>query len=236
MYPYEPEQQSASIVLIGSFTPTIFSPAWLAKIGVITDKAAAAAAVNLIHPELTQFAIDRFTFEALINRLTITTTKEPFLQILDDVLAIFTTHLPHTPLSKLGINYDIQFKLDSAEQRVALGRKLAPLEPWGAFGKSLEREKMDEVGGMVSLSMHQGFLPDRTRGWRRVLIEPWQNAVMQNHQTGVHMNVNDHYEIAENDVDGAGPLIEILKDRFETSISQSKAIISEMMSYAKDLK
>ncbi len=56
-----------------------------------------AAAVNVVHPEVTQFAIDRFTFEVIANRLTITTTKETFVAIMEDVLALFAAHSRVTP-------------------------------------------------------------------------------------------------------------------------------------------
>src|SRR5262249_38735766 len=132
-YRYEPDVQSASIVLVGRFNPAIISPAWLLKIGVISKGEFETSNVVVIHPEVTQFSIERFQIEILPQRLVITTAGEPYVQILDDVVGIFTA-LPHSPIKVFGVNFEIHFKLQAPEQRVVLGRTLAPVAPWGEFG------------------------------------------------------------------------------------------------------
>jgi hypothetical protein len=46
----------ASIVLVGSFNPAIFQPAWLAAKGLIRESESDAAVVELIHPEVAQYS------------------------------------------------------------------------------------------------------------------------------------------------------------------------------------
>src|SRR5215207_2918217 len=65
-------------------------------------------------------------------------------QILDDVLAIFS-ELPHSPIKLFGVNLEVHFKLQAPAQRLALGRTLAPVAPWGEFGKCLESKDLDRV-------------------------------------------------------------------------------------------
>ena len=102
---YEPEIQTLSIVLLGKFNPAIFSPSWLAKAKIITEAEAEAATVNLIHPEIAQFTVEKFRFEVQKERFQVTTTVEPFVQLLDAVVNLFKEQLPHTPTDKMGINY-----------------------------------------------------------------------------------------------------------------------------------
>src|SRR5262249_22058712 len=98
-------------VLLGKFNPAIFSPSWFAKANIITDAEAEAATVNVIHPELAQFSVERFRFEVQKERFQITTAVEPFVQLSDAVLNPFDHKLPHPPADKMGINYEVHFQL-----------------------------------------------------------------------------------------------------------------------------
>ena len=108
---------------------------------------------------------------------------------------------------------------------------LAPLAPWGEFGKRLEGGKEPEsVGGMIVLVMQENAPPDRSRGWRRVQIEPSRQV---KGVAGVRMNINDHYEIVDaKDDQGSGPMITLLRDRFEASLAESRKIVSDLMDFA----
>lgn len=231
---YNIETHSASIVLIGDFNPVIFSPAWFAKFGFINDDEFEAANRNenknlLALPDLAQFSIPRFSLVVQQQRFNITTTREPFVLILDDVDNIFTRQLPHTPVAMLGINYDIRFKLDSFEQRHRLGRALAPILPWGDFGKRLERDTQTQIGGMAALVMQENPT-DREAGYRRVQIEPTQN------QTGVRIQINDHYQLNPRSEEGAAPVIKTLREKFEPSLAEAKVIVSQLMDFASTLQ
>ena len=89
-YRYKSDVQSASIVLVGRFNPAIISPGWLLKVGIISEGEFETSNVVIIHPEVTQFSIERFKIEVLPQRFSITTAGEPYVQILDDVVGIFT--------------------------------------------------------------------------------------------------------------------------------------------------
>ena len=128
---YAPEIQSVSIVLLGKFNPAIFSPAWLAKAGIVTEREADAASVNVIHSEIAQFGVERFRFEVQTERFQVTTLVEPFVQLLDSVVNLFKDKLPHTPADKMGINYEVHFRLQAPDRRIALGRALSVVRLFG---------------------------------------------------------------------------------------------------------
>jgi len=228
---YEPQVQLASIVLLWRFNPAIFSPAWFAKVGIISGAELDESKVNIIHPEVTQFSLDRFKIDVLQERFSITTSNEPFVQILDDTLSTFY-HLPHSPVKAFGINYEIHFNLDSADQRIALGRALAPVVPWKDFGRRLGGGTPERLGGLVSLVM-QETPTDREIGSRQAKIE--RSPILRG-LSGVMLHVNDHFEIVNpKDEDGAGAGMELLRERFDGSVIEAKKIAGELMSFAEEL-
>lgn len=230
---YPPEIQSLAIVLRGKFNPAIFSPAWFAKVGIITDDELERATTSVIHPELAQFSFEQVRVEVFTNRFQITSFAEPFLRILEVVLGVFRDRLPHTPMDKLGINYEVHFNVGSFDRRVALGRALAPIGPWGEFGKRLLGSTQETTGGLASLAMQENGMSDRQRGWRRVQLEP--STVLRT-PSAVKIYVNDHYEVPDaKDEDGTKEVTNILTERFEPSLAQSKAVVSEMMDFASTL-
>jgi hypothetical protein len=232
-YRYDPDVQSASIVLVGRFNPAIVSPGWLLKVGVMSEGEFETSNIVIIHPEITQFSIERFRIEVLPQRFTITTAGEPYVQILDDVVVIFT-QLPHSPIKMFGVNLEIHFKLHAAEQRVALGRALAPVAPWGEFGKRLESKHLDDVGGMVTLTMQENRPATDDPGYRQVKIE---RSSLVRSNSAVMMNINNHFELRNTrDEDGAHPALALLQQRFDASIVDAKKIVFDMMEFASTLK
>lgn len=217
-------------MLVGKFNPPIFSPAWFAKVGIISEEELEGVKDPLLHTEVAQFSVDRFNLQVMSNRFAISSPQEPFVRMLDDVLTIFTNHLPHTPLAMLGINYEVHFNLDSFEQRLALGRALAPIDPWGDFGKRLESDEEETTGGMAVLVMQENPADRQPgQGWRRVQIEPLNTIG----RTGVRIQVNDHFQLSNpKDENGVAQIIDILRTNFDASVHESKTIVSQLMGYA----
>lgn len=218
------EKQFASIVLLGKFNPAIFSPAWLAKYGLITDGEMDAATVNIVHQEITQFVAGGYSFDINQPRFLVRSSDEPFVKLLELVAGIFGEHLVHTPILKVGINFEAIYAARSAKQRMAFGRLLAPVDPWGEFGKRMEHQSPLKGGGIVSLTMQENP-PDR-KGYRRVEIEPVPDASA----TRAKIAVNDHFETKDEDkVVGAGEIMSILQSSFEPSMLESRRIIDELI-------
>jgi hypothetical protein len=164
--PREYEISAYSVVLLGNFNPTIFTPAWFEKYGLLTEDEAAAADVSVIHPNIARFSAAGLTVQVENTRFS-TTGVVSAVQIKDFVLKTFRDYLSHTPLRMMGINREVHFKLANADARMRLGRSLAPLAPWGDWGKEIGQTK--EPGGMLSLTMHQPGLDDRQSG----MSGPW---------------------------------------------------------------
>jgi hypothetical protein len=229
----ELEQLVASIVLVGKFNPAIFSPAWLAKMGLMSDAALEAAKVEIIHPDFAKFAADDISYEVVSTRFQLQSESEPFVRTSDTAAAIFGKLLPHTPIRQLGINLEAHFNTLSLDQRINLGRALAPLEPWGSFGRKIQEETGERRGGMVAVVMQESVPKDRKAGYRQVRVEPSRKLSAG---TGVMILINDHFECAQDTpAAGAAEIVSILRDRFDDSLAEGRNIASELMEYALGL-
>jgi hypothetical protein len=226
------ERLTASIVLVGKFNPAIFSPAWIARTELVDDRALEAAKVSVIHPEIAVFEIGGYSFDIRTERFSVEVASEPLVRALDATLVIFDKLLPHTPITAYGINYVEHFRLDSADRRVAFGRALAPLEPWGAWGAEIGELKGDLTSGVVDLTMVQTYDPAGT-GERRVDVQP--SAMTELANAGVFVSVNDHRSLRGKESAGAKPVMEKLQSGFDDSIDIARSIVDGLHTFAKGL-
>ena len=229
----EPEISGVEVVLLGDFNPAIFTPAWFAMHGLLPKAAADSADLQVAHRQLTVFSTDWLHLQVATNRFVADTGQAPHVRVRDLVVRVFKEHLPHTPLKGMGINRNVHFRVGSSAERDRIGRSLAPVEPWGRWRQELELD--GEHGGMTSLTMSQHRPADRPPGGTvRVRVEP-SNRVGDG-RSGVFVQVNDHYAVAEAEAasSGGAQLMEFLDDRFDASIRRSDDIIDHIMSLARE--
>jgi len=223
----------ASIVLVGKFNPAIFSPAWFAKNGIITEGELKVADTQVVHKQVTRFTADHLTISAQPERFTLETTSEPIIRVADMVLQTFRDLLSHTPINAVGINYTEHWRTDTAERRTALARELAPIAPWGAWGASFRAHDVDHVDGMNELVMIQ-FDAENLKWQRRVEVGP--SNEMGDHARGVYVTVNSHREMEIEDGVGAEPIMALLEKEFDPSVLAARKIIADLKSFSQKLE
>jgi hypothetical protein len=221
----EPQQEEAAIVLLGDFNPPIFSPEWLGRHGIVGEQAAFESKIDIIHPDLSQFSVGNIEFLVQRQRFQLLVRSAPFVQILDVISKAFRECLPHTPIRAFGINCSIHFSVGSEPTRNAIGRKLAPLEPWGDWGAEIAKGSGGLRGGMLNLSMFEQEIVDK---FRRKITAWVQPSMLMPHDLGVFVAVNDHYEPIEPPLT-ADVLLEMLEGSFEPSLEKSRWIIEKVM-------
>lgn len=227
------ERAGATIVLIGQFNPAIFSPAWIEKADLVTAEDVESATLNVVHPDITSFTVGPYAFDVRQNRCAIEIRREPFVQALDAVKVIFGDLLPHTPINEYGINYFEHFRLDDPKRRLALGRQLAPLGPWGEWGAEIDGLQRELTSGVVDLAMVQSYDPLGS-GELRVQIQP--SNEIEPKDVGVFMLVNDHRVLTDvKTIDGAGPAVDKLDASFDSAIEKARAIVGSMKRFAVEL-
>lgn len=227
----QPEIDGAEVVVLGDFNPAIFTPAWFALHGLLSESSADSANLEIAGPSLTRFSTDWLNFQATSNHFAIDTAQAPHSRVCDLVVRMFRERLDHVPLRALGINRRVHFQVGSLSDRDRIGRTLAPVEPWGWFGEELGSD--GEQGGMTSLRMSQVRPKDRPPGGEiNVIVEP--SNVIGDGRLGVYVSVNDHYAIAQSDARGNLKLIDYLERDFDESMRRSDRIIDQIMSLAKE--
>jgi hypothetical protein len=225
--PREYDVASTSIVLLGSFNPSIFSPAWFGRYSLLSDEEVAAAKVGVIHPDLTQFEVDWLAIHVQSDRFQARTRISP-VQIRDFVLKTFEDYLPHTPIHSLGINREAHYKLPSSEHRMRLGRKFAPLAPWGEWGQEIERG--EQPGGLLSLTMIQPR-SGSPKGHLQVTVQP---SSLIPRKVGVVFQVNNHFEVASRvNLTGCEEMMDVLDTRFEECSVRTEQLLDQVLTEAE---
>ncbi len=226
----EPEISGVNVVLLGDFNPAIFTPAWFALHGLLSESVTDSADLQVAHQQVTDFVADWLSLQVTTERFSVGTLQAPYIRLRDLVARIFKEHLHHTPLRAFGINRFVHFQVQSLNERDRIGRTLAPVEPWGAWGHDLGVN--GEHGGMTSLTMSQVAPQGRpTGGQINVTVEP--SKQIGKGRTGVYVRVNDHYAIDNAELGTAGRLMQLFEDNFDTSLKRSDGIVDHIMSLAK---
>src|SRR5271165_2167465 len=122
----ETEQGGCSIVLLGGFNPTIFTPDWFARYEIATENEKNTSTINIIHPEISNFRIGSKLVQVDLTRFSVESAEAPWVALMDFVTKTFGQFLTHTPINRIGINRNVHFGVGSEEKRNQIGRLLAP--------------------------------------------------------------------------------------------------------------
>jgi len=229
----EPEMSGVSIVLLGSFNPAIFSPAWFAMHEILPQSAAEEAEVQVLHAQLSVFSTEWLQLQVPPNRFRAATQQAPHVRVRDLVVRVFKEHLSHTPVNMFGINREVHFPAPSPAARDRAGRLLAPVEPWGEIAETLQLD--GEYGGMTSVTMTQFRPKGRPPGGQiSVMVKP--SVRIDGGRSSIYVHVNDHYVAGDVTPNGRAKLFGFLEEDFESSIRRADAIIDHVMSLATDRK
>jgi hypothetical protein len=200
------------VVLIGSFNPTIFQPAWFARYELIRQAEADAAEVKLITPQLAHFSTDWLELMVTRERFSAFDRNGGLELLLRDLVRSTFTLLDHTPITAMGINREVKLEFETMERWHSFGHALAPKDVWS--------RALDEPG-LVGLQMQGAREGDGNK----------VNVIVQN--TGnrrVDVNINEHRAVV--DAQAAGPALEILQSSWTYCRSQSDRIITQLLSIA----
>ena len=229
----EPEISGVNVVLLGDFNPAILTPAWFALHGLLPQHVAESAELRVANQQVTEFAAEWMRLQVAAGHFFVETLQAPHIRLCDFVARTFKEYLHHTPVRAFGINRDVHFRVKSLAERDRIGRTLAPVEPWGAWGQDLGLD--GKQGGMTSLTMTRLNPEGRPSGGQiNVTVEPSHR--IGEGRIGVYVRVNDHYTIDNAELETAERLIELFEDNFENSLKRSDGIIDHVMSLAKKTK
>lgn len=231
----KPKFDNVNIVLLGSFNPQIFQPAWFAMQGMIGKKEAENPADMVqLKDQVVTFRVGMFGLSVQPDRFDISSLDDPHEHIKDLVVSCFGGHLPHTPVSALGINRSIHFDTGDFEIRDYIGSRLAPKDAWGEWGKEVEESRYEARGGMLSITMLQNNLrSDRYKGSVQAKVEPSGRI---GGSTGIFVHVNNHFELSEDEksVCDASAAVDALESNWETSMNRAAMIVDQIMKLTEE--
>ena len=168
---FEPEISGVSVVLVGKFNPAIFTPAWFALHGLLPAAVAENAELQVAHQHITAFSADWLRFEVTLEVCKFETLQAPHIRVADLAVRTFREYLSHTPLTAVGINRDVHFRVREEAERDRIGQTLVPVAPWGRWRDELELDGFH--GGMTSVTMSQLRPAERPDGGRiNIKVEP----------------------------------------------------------------
>ena len=132
----KPELQGMNFVLVGDFNPKIFHPFWFSHQSLISEHEGNEAKVEVVHSDVSIFNLEWMRLQVTRERFDISTSQEPYFEVLRDLVVGAFGTLEHTPVKMLGINHQMHFAMESEDEWHALGHKLAPKESWNKVLKS----------------------------------------------------------------------------------------------------
>ncbi len=156
------EEDIASVVLVGSFNPAIFQPAWFAANELIRESEAAGVENLVVASEVAQFRADWLSVSVTRQRFQAVASDPAHHLLLRDLVVGTFQLLEHTPITRLGINRAMHFHLSDATSWHAFGHFVMPKAPW---------EGLVEKPGLRSLLV-EGARSSGLPGRRYVRVEP----------------------------------------------------------------
>jgi hypothetical protein len=208
------EIDSASIVILGSFNPAIFHPSWFKANGLIKPEEADKAKLEVTSPLISIFGVEWFRLQVETQKFVIQTENETHFELVSDLVMGTFSLLEHTPVTAIGLNRSMHFKMDSEESWNAFGDRIAPKDYW--------QDALREPG-LVSLVM-QGPKQRPNKGTDdriNVRVESSTRII-----PGIFIDVNNHFEIKDNDIQ---KVLNILKESWRDVLINSRRIADQII-------
>lgn len=183
------ELQEPTVVLRGKFNPAIFHPSWFARHQLIRDNEVPTDPEGLLVMEShAQFTVGGFNLLVNHDRFQVGTSDLALeLPLADLVRGVFGL-LDQTPLTVLGVNRLVHFKLANEAAWEKIARHLAPHDIWADL---ISAPKMLGVG-------HEAARTDGLPG--RLTVHVMHSGAIQS--PAVVVNINHHIDLAPADAVG----------------------------------
>lgn len=228
---------TVSVVLAGNFNPAIFSPGWLAMNDLVSKMDADKALIEIIHPEVCHFTVGEFVVHVDLEHFSVSCVTNRHEMARDLVEGVFGSFLTHTPISAIGLNREIHFDTGDFKIRDAVGKRLAPTDPWGEWGATISGpdEMTHEHGGLVRLIMRQGLIGHKHKGYTLVDVQPSPRPQLAT--SGIYVLVNNHFQLS---LDGkmvrVSDYIETIREEWAYSLDKADFIVEQLQNVAISCK
>jgi len=208
---FDVKKQEASLVVIGSFNPTIFNPDWLLRHELISQVEMDDVDIEIIHRDVAKFSLSWLSIEVVHNRFSARTNDQSyFLPLRDLVVSIFSI-LNQTPVVQIGMNMTFDFSFQDEALWHKIGDTLAPKDIW--------EKVLPKRVGLTSLKVKSPRVDD-LEGNINIAVETLRSEDIK---FGIRFSVNNHIEI-----DDDKTIEDLLMNHWEESLQQADKL-SEMI-------
>lgn len=206
------QRDTATIVMRGPFQAKTLNPIWFIQNDLIRPEVLNDAEIQFISPDFSIFRLEWLSIDVKNDILEATARDNTSFELLRDLIIGTLSLLDKVPVRALGINRNMEFQAESAEEWHAFGHKIAPKGPWADFM---------ENPGLLSLQMVSTRI--EPIGKIQVLLRNSENL-----QNGIYISVNSHYDNKEKDIQY---IMAILRDYFEKDITLSASLADHLISW-----
>lgn len=208
---------NASVVLVGSINPGIFHPYWFEKQGLLPANETHDANVDVISNDVAIFTMSWLRLEAVRDRFIARTVDESKLGPLRDVVLGSFSLLGFTPITQIGLNRDIRYRLSDEESWHRVGHNLAPKKWWDPYLKS---------PGLKSMTI-QALRDDDRRGAFHVVVKPVLDDPTAKGEWLVEVSFNDHIDLGEDKL--ATDACAVIEADWEKSLKRAEDLARELI-------
>ena len=215
------EHDHTSIVLVGSFNPRIFHPAWFVRHGLLAPEAEADSKIEVISNDLCVMQAGWFRIEVFSERFTMHSVATPVTEALRDLVQATFAILRHTPITRIGLNRAAHFNLGSEGAWHNFGHRLAP--------KKTLWEPVLKQPGTLSLTI-MSERPDDYDGHINVKVEPSARV-----RYGLFVEVNEEYRpVSTSDANDAVWISDVLVKQWDDTQRRAAQVFKHVVSQASE--
>lgn len=205
--------EGVQVVLVGSFNPAIFQPQWFARQHLVRPEEAEGEScqIEIVRPEITVCTMGPFRYVVDPIRFEVSTDSLASMSALRDLVLNTFGVLEHTPITEMGVNRFMHFKMASEEEWHGVGNRLVPKEIW----KGLVTNP-----GMQTIQVAGSRDGSPAARWT-ITVQPSQRM-----KPGVFVSTNEHFMVGK---DEAQRLLSMLRDHWESAQRAAREVATQLL-------
>ncbi len=230
---FDVHQKHLSVAFLGAFNPLNFTPDWLHKYELISNKDFKEAKIqqlniDAIQVQFTWFKIEMapVSFNTADKRLMVTLIDEGSYTIFKDlVYSLIEMHIT-TSAYAVGINSTYTITNRSREDWDALGHKLVPKDHWrSVFTPAHEDSKLGITHVSMRLDSHKESvvnLPEGSYTELNVTVRPLFKSETQTLDFATSINFNYHFPIPDSSVSSTCSAMDLVRKTLDIHLDTLK--------------
>ena len=201
-----------SVVLVGHFNPTIFTPNWLALKKLIRESDAENADIKVIHPEISHFSLSFVDIQVTKDKFQLHCNNQAEFDLAKDLVISIFRFLKETPIAGIGINRHLHHNFKSQKNYTQFGDWLVPHKIWSDVLKN---------PGLLDLRMVEAL--DTDNGTKsHITVSP--SEMIKNF--GVRIQHNYHIELS---VINNPSVSQTIMDRWDISNARATEVFNRLL-------